>query len=397
VTIGTLNKLVHTLTSDLNLNQTFLKTFITTYRSFTTPWKLFQKLLERYDIPVDRFTDLKRASQIRLRVSVVVKYWVDTQFHDFDEDLIHHLEQFCMKLYNDGQTDMAKRLQELISSKSNERRRRQDSLISIPPTDLMCLSTVENISSLFLNVTDEELARQMTLVDFQIYRSIQVHELLNTAWNSDKLKHQAPNVNALLGRLNNISNFICSLILWQERKKDRVTFFSKFIRVGQILRNMNNYHTLMGVVVALNRSSITRLRFTLADCDPKLIQQFQTLESVMDPTGSFKNFRKALQQSKLPTMPYLGVYLTDLTFIEDGNPDHLEDARTGKMVINFSKRGMVYDIVQNLLDYQQTPYQFPAFEPIHTLLTEFSFEEERQQFALSLLHEPRNADPKSIL
>ena len=44
---GNLNLLVQALTSDKNLDNQFLKTFITTYRSFSTPWKLFSKLAER--------------------------------------------------------------------------------------------------------------------------------------------------------------------------------------------------------------------------------------------------------------------------------------------------------------------------------------------------------------
>lgn len=164
---------------------------------------------------------------------------------------------------------------------------------------------MEGLTAVFMNISDEELAKQMTLVDFNIYRSIQAQELLNTAWSSEKLNHRSPNVTNLLGRLNNISNFICTLILWQETKKDRAAFISKFIRVGLILRNLNNYHTLMGIVVGLNRSSITRLRATLAECDQKLLNSFKTLESMMDPTGSFKNYRKAMQNTKLPALPYM--------------------------------------------------------------------------------------------
>ena len=117
VQTGSLNLLVQSLTSDINLNQTFLKTFITTYRSFTTPWQLLSKLIERYNVPLDVFSDTKRASQIQLRVAVVVKYWLDTQFYDFDEDLIQSLQEFCDKMNKDGLTDMAKRLQEHIISK----------------------------------------------------------------------------------------------------------------------------------------------------------------------------------------------------------------------------------------------------------------------------------------
>lgn len=164
---------------------------------------------------------------------------------------------------------------------------------------------MNSISSIFLNISIEELSKQLTLVDYNIYKSIRVQELLNTAWNSDKLKHRSPNITHLLGRLNEISNFFCSMILWQQTKKERAQFISLFIRLGIHLRKLNNFHTLMGVVVALNRSSVSRLKFSLAECEPKLLQQFKTLESLMDPTGSFKNYRKAIQNTKLPALPYL--------------------------------------------------------------------------------------------
>ena len=162
-----------------------------------------------------------------------------------------------------------------------------------------------SISALFRNISVHELSKQLTLVDYKIYQSIRVQELLNTAWNSDKLKHRSPNITLLLGRLNELSNFFCSVILWQETKKERAEFISLFIKLGLRLRKLNNFHTLMGVVVALNRSAVSRLKFSLAECDPKLLQQFKTLENLMDPSGSFKNYRKAIQNTKLPALPYL--------------------------------------------------------------------------------------------
>lgn len=58
---------------------------------------------------------------------------------------------------------------------------------------------------------------------------------------------------------------------------------------------------------------------------------------------------------------------------------------------------MIYELVQTLLDYQNAPYMFPSFEPITTLVTEFLCETEKQQYNLSLFHEPRGVDVKSIL
>ena len=77
----------------------------------------------------------------------------------------------------------------------------------------------------------------------------------------------------------------------------------------QLLRKMNNYNSLMGIVAGLNVSSITRLKHTYLEIDPKLTQQFQVLEKIMDPSLSFKNYRAALSLSKLPTLPYLFDFL----------------------------------------------------------------------------------------
>lgn len=100
------------------MDRNFLKTFIATYRSFTSPHQLFFKLIERYQVPDDLIhDDVHYANKIQLRVAVVIKYWVDTQFYDFDENLIVSMEQFCNQLSNDGFTDMSKRLMEQIQTK----------------------------------------------------------------------------------------------------------------------------------------------------------------------------------------------------------------------------------------------------------------------------------------
>lgn len=46
------------------------------------------------------------------------------------------------------------------------------------------------------------------------------------------------------------------------------------------------------------------------------------VEKVMNTNQSFKNYRNALREASPPCLPYLGVHLSDLVFIEDGNADN---------------------------------------------------------------------------
>src|SRR4051794_7461859 len=74
--------------------------FITTYRSFTTPHKLFQKLVQRYLVPTsgNRALPQARAAAIQGRVCVVLKYWLEKQYVDFDMQLSQQLVAFVQEL-----------------------------------------------------------------------------------------------------------------------------------------------------------------------------------------------------------------------------------------------------------------------------------------------------------
>jgi len=90
-----------------------------------------------------------------------------------------------------------------------------------------------------------------------------------------------------------------------------------------------------------------------------------------------------LHKAKPPALPYLGMYLTDLTFIDDGNPDVVDSK------INWNKRELTYRVLSEIELYQQVQYSFPAVEPIRTFLTELPGINEKELFELSLLREPR--------
>lgn len=84
----------------------------------------------------------------------------------------------------------------------------------------------------------------------------------------------------------------------------------------------------------------------------------------MSPKGQYANYRKALKAITLPVIPFLGVYLTDLTFIELANPDFIPDTH----LINLDKRMKIASIIKHIQEYQQTPYSLAPVLAIQEFL-----------------------------
>lgn len=80
--------------------------------------------------------------------------------------------------------------------------------------------------------------------------------------------------------------------------------------------------------------------------------RFRGFQELFRQDRNHHNFRQALQKSITPCLPHLGLFLADLTFIEEGNPDNLRG------MINFYKRRMIAERIMWIKQYQQTAFRF---------------------------------------
>lgn len=53
------------------------------------------------------------------------------------------------------------------------------------------------------------MARQLTLIDFNLFAAIRPSEFLQQAWSKEALKDRAPNIRALVRRSNDVRIFRC--------------------------------------------------------------------------------------------------------------------------------------------------------------------------------------------
>lgn len=83
--------------------------------------------------------------------------------------------------------------------------------------------------------------------------------------------------------------------------------------------------------------------------------------------------------------PFLGVYLTDLTFIEDGNPKFLPNTT----MVNFDKCQKISKSIGEIRMYQDSRYNYVELVPLQDFVCSVRGLDERLLYKRSLELEPR--------
>lgn len=146
---------------------------------------------------------------------------------------------------------------------------------------------------------------------------------------------------------------------------------------------LNNFNALTAIMAAMTSSPVRRLSKTWELVPKKYTTLIEQLDSLVTHHSNYDKYRKTLHRLDPPCVPFLGVYLTDLVFIEDGNKDKLND------LINFDKRRKVALVIREIQQYQQTPYCLKAVPEIQALLLSPDNPTEDDLYKLSLELEPR--------
>jgi len=111
----------------------------------------------------------------------------------------------------------------------------------------------------------------------------------------------------------------------------------------------------------LNLSCVQRLKNTWKGLSVKTIALLKEIEVLMDGNFNFRTYRSHLKTCTPPILPFQGVYLSDLTFLEE-NPDTING------LVNFEKMALFTDIVRDIYEFQETAYPFKLEPSIRSYL-----------------------------
>uniref|UniRef100_A0A8D3AK66 Ras-specific guanine nucleotide-releasing factor 2-like n=1 Tax=Scophthalmus maximus TaxID=52904 RepID=A0A8D3AK66_SCOMX len=318
------------------------------------------------------------------RVLNVLRHWVSKHSQDFDMN--SELKMGVMSLLEEVLRDPDLLPQErkattnILSALSQEDQ--DDAQLKIEDI----LQMVESPKAeCFESLSAMELAEQITLLDHIVFRSIPYEEFLGQGWMKIDKTERTPYIMKTSQHFNDMSNLVASQIMSHTDVGSRASSIEKWLAVADICRCLNNYNGVLEITSALNRSAVYRLKKTWAKVCKQTKALMDRLQKTVSSEGRFKNLRETLKNCNPPCVPYLGMYLTDLAFIEEGTPNFTEEG-----LVNFSKMRMISHIIREIRQFQQAPYRI-EHQPKVTqfLLDKTLVMDEDTLYELSLKIEPR--------
>ncbi|CAK1363358.1 unnamed protein product [Cercospora beticola] len=395
ITGGSLPALVEQITAhDSTPDPQFVTAFFLTFRKFAEPRELAKALIDRFEYVGDGRTT---GTPARLRIYNFFKGWLETYWNaEVDKEALGEIRFFALhKLKQvlpqagDRLIELTRRITEgyakgtmngpLVSAvgKSSMSFTQNDKDIPIPNVTAKQLNALRlanggGAQCNILDIEPIEIARQVTIMMMQTYCDIRAEELMSMDWGNPNTK-RAKNIRKMCLLNTDLANLVADTILAPDEAKKRAMVIKHWAKIGHALLLLNNYDSIMSIMCMINSSVVQRLRRTWELVNKKTKARFEELDQAIDISKNYTALRRRLEAPTTSCLPFLGVYLTDLTFVVAGNPKRREIpgsvTESGEVVsvINFDLYMKIAKLVSHMQRFQ-APYKLRTVPELQTWL-----------------------------
>eukprot|EP01080_Neovahlkampfia_damariscottae_P012015 gene12015-5415_t len=359
----TIYKLIQILTETKGEGE-FIKLFLLTYNSFCTSSELLNLLYLRFntlppltnekeeyiEITPECFDEFYHSKllTIRLRICQILNNWILDYFFNIEnpEEISKEIQNFCQEMSIIGMKSTGQKILKALSSKySGEKETSFD--LNIKEIE------IESIDNLFIDFTPKQVTEQLTLITFKYFKDLKPSEFLNQNWSKKSKEMKAPNLTSLIIRSNETANWVGTMIMNEKEIDSRVKIMEFMIDIASEAIELHNYNLMLEIISGLKCNGVNRLKKTKEKLSENHQIKMKELDRISDPYKSYKILRDIIIGQSPPCVPYIGMYLTDLTFLEDGNPDVIGEDE----LINWTKRSLYAQIIRQIQVYQLNDYQ----------------------------------------
>ncbi|KAL6940512.1 hypothetical protein ACO0QE_004416 [Hanseniaspora vineae] len=375
VKAGTKEALIEHLTSHKFIDPFFNIVMLTTFRSIFSTNEFLRSIMHRYNsLPPEGLSYEQYNTWVKLKLNPIKQNCFNVLFSLFKnywheayiEPGIKELRIICDFFKTDGmdgndeycQLFEQKTTAPFTKNKLFEERSASTSFLALdvnkPQTSLK-----------LLEIPPSEFAEQLTLKEQDLYCKINKYECIDRVWNKKYCNFGgSPHIKKFINTSNLITNYITFQIVKVVNVEVRAQLIRYFIDVAERCFTLNNFSSMTAVISGLSSSPVYRLKKTWGLVTQAYRDKLTRLSAVMDSSRNFAKYREVLNHVKddSPCIPFLGVYLSDLTFTYGGNPDVLKNYE--EPMINMHKRVKLTEIVQDIISLQKRSYKIKVYPPV---------------------------------
>mmetsp|Transcript_10811 Transcript_10811/g.28372 ORF Transcript_10811/g.28372 Transcript_10811/m.28372 type:complete len:1467 (-) Transcript_10811:2000-6400(-) len=205
----------------------------------------------------------------------------------------------------------------------------------------------------------EDVVISLARADSHIYCKIESQEFVGCAWSSKEKTQRSPHLLNSIKFFNFVSAQVASEVVMPIRLKERRKNLIFFIRMCSALFSSGHYNMCMAVMAGLGNAGVARLRYTWEGLESAMENDYNKVSSAMASSANYSRYRQYLARHNehTPCVPYLGVVLTDLTFLADGNKVVKDDGE-----VNFERLRKELTMIRAILVFQQGDLLKALFE-----------------------------------
>ena len=177
----------------------------------------------------------------------------------------------------------------------------------------------------FLQLDPLEVAAQLTLRDYCLFRAIETSEYVDYLYKSKRASAYGFANLARFAELTNEEMFwVINEILRESTLPKRTRIIKHFIQIAQVCKECKNYNSLFAILSGLDHLSVTRLKETWDRVSAKYKKILHDLKLLLDPSFNMLKYRQMVK-SELIQPPivsrkfFLAIYIINSLFKTNNN------------------------------------------------------------------------------
>ena len=376
---ATETKLLHAIFDPKSSEKSFAPVFFIAFRYFSSPLEALTYCKEKY---------VTGSAEMKERCILVLEQWFSLHFYDFLDSMIltQNLLDFvilhCAPQDLEGvKTALSQALQWSLQ---------QPESAGTPQSILPQIFRGNTFD--LLDLAPMEVARQLTLVQHALLVDIDACELLQERWTGPEASSRSPNVGRFIADWNHFCGWVSSVIVCTRPPIPRIALIHRFIDVAKCCLDLNNFNATMAIVGALLVNPVHRLKDDWESIPKDSQDTFAELKALFTTSGNFKAYRAAVSGAAAPAIPYLGLILQDLTFLETNKDSKMVGATS---MVNLDKSEKILNVLSDLHRFQRASYALKPLPAVQQYLTSGTVLTSAEQDAKSFQIRPKGSGGES--